>query len=210
MEVSTERGSVESSLRKRGALLEGHIQLLNGKHCSAVVDKATASMAPYDVEMMAIELAKSQYEHPPDVVIGHDVYDIQLAHAVAAEFAGVWEGGTLCVASRAVSIELANMGSPLTMERCMLDSSCIEAIRGKRVLIVSIVLQDESHLRELIQLVRYAGADTITLFSVAACTHLPKSVDNVDIQSMFQLDLRQYPKTLCAMCAKKEPWLQKR
>ncbi len=175
------------------ALFEGHFQLTSGRHSDHYMQCARVLQHPDIAERMGEELVariKGEKAGVPvrvDAVCAPAIGGIILGHVVARAFK-----------VRAIFAEREGGAGPLKLRRGF------EIKPGESVVAVEDVITTGGSLKEIVQLVRNAGAKVVGVAAVAERSAIP--VDFGETKSvLLKLPLKDYAPEDCPLCQKNIP-----
>ncbi len=175
--------TLERELVRRGALLDGHFRLSSGRHSERFVQKFRALEEPELVEQIAGTLALAMRALEPTVVVSAAVGGIVLGYEVARQF------GT-----KAIFVEKA-AGEPVLRRGFALGP-------GDRALVVEDVVTTGQSVREVLQVIRAAGAEAAGVGIVVR--REPVEFD-VPTTVLLELPVVSYDPANCPLCAAAVP-----
>jgi len=173
-------------LAARGALLDGHFRLSSGRHSARFIQKFRILEDPRIVEPIASRLAEGARGFAPTVVVSAAVGGIVLGYEVARKL------GTL-----ALFVEKEN-GVPVLRRGFALAAA-------DRVLVVEDVVTTGLSVREVISVVRAAGASV-----VAVAVIVRRAIVDFGVPAIALLDLpvESFDSADCPQCARGEPLVE--
>lgn len=167
-------------LERTGALLKGHFQLSSGMHSDSYVQCALALRDPRDAERIGRELTALFGGTRVDLVAGPAMGGVILAHE-AARAAGV------------PSVFSERENGRMTFRR----GFGMEA--GQKVLVVEDVITTGGSVREVLALIKNAGAEAVGVGSIVNRSGLD-SLDGAPLKSLVALSLAKYRPEECPLC----------
>jgi orotate phosphoribosyltransferase len=173
-------GDVEARLVRAGALLTGHFQLTSGRHSDRYVQCALLLSRPADAEAVCAALADRLADERPDLVVGPALGGVIVAHEVARRL------GTPCYFTERKDGEM-------TLRRGF------RIPQGARVVVVEDVVTTGGSVKEVVQLVRAAGAEVRAVGSLVC--RAPVSPFDVRYESLLKLVIESWEPSSCPLCA---------
>jgi orotate phosphoribosyltransferase len=174
---------LERELGARGALLSGHFRLSSGRHSNRFVQKYRILEDPRLVEDVARALAEAARRFSPTVVVSAAVGGIVLGYETARQL------GTL-----AIFVE-KEAGVPVLRRGFVLAS-------GDRAFVVEDVVTTGGSVREVIDVVRAAGAEVAGVGIVVRRAPIDFGVETI---ALLDLPIASYDPAACPQCAAGEP-----
>jgi orotate phosphoribosyltransferase len=172
-------GELERELSARGALLSGHFRLSSGRHSDRFVQKFRILEDPQLVERVARAIADRARTLAPSVVVSAAVGGIVLGYETARQL------GTL-----AIFVE-KDGGAPVLRRGFALGKS-------DRALIVEDVVTTGGSVREVIDVVRAAGAEVVGVGIIVR--RAPADFGVADI-ALLDLPIASFDPAECPQCA---------
>lgn len=166
-------------LAEHGALLEGHFRLSSGRHSDRFVQKFRILEDPRLVEPLAKELAARLRSFAPTVVVSAAVGGIVLGYEMGRQL-GV----------KAIFVEKEG-GIPKLRRNFVLSPT-------DRALVVEDVVTTGGSVREVIDVVRAAGAEVV---AVAALVRREPVEFGVPAVVLLELPIASYDPSDCPLCA---------
>jgi orotate phosphoribosyltransferase len=166
-------------LAEHGALLEGHFRLSSGRHSDRFVQKFRILEDPKLVEPLAKDLAERVRSFAPTVVVSAAVGGIVLGYELGRQL-GV----------KAIFVEKED-GTPKLRRNFVLSST-------DRAVVAEDVITTGGSVREVIQVVRAAGAEVV---AVAALVRREPVEFAVPAVVLLELPIASYDQADCPMCA---------
>jgi orotate phosphoribosyltransferase len=166
-------------LEARGAILGGHFRLSSGRHSNLFVQKFRILEDPRLVELVARALAEPLRELAPTVVVSAAVGGIVLGYETARQL------GTF-----GIFVEKEG-GKPALRRGFALGP-------GDRVAVVEDVVTTGGSVREVIEVVRAAGA---TVAAVGIIVRRAPADFGVPSIALLDLPIESYEPELCPQCA---------
>jgi len=170
-----------------GALLQGHFLLTSGKHSAQYMQCAQVLQYPRKAAILGEELAAQFEGLEIDTVIGPAMGGIIVAHEV---------GRSLGV--KAVFTERQN-GEMALRRGFKLNP-------GEKVLVVEDVITTGGSVREVINIVKEAGAIPVGVGVLVDRSGGKADFDGILLQSLLQLNIEAFETDNCPLCAKGIPW----
>lgn len=168
------------ALEQRGAVMRGHFRLSSGRHSDVFVQKFRVFEDPLLTRRLGEQMAALYEEEPFDTVASPAVGAIVLGYAVA-----------LAASSRMIFSERED--DRMTFRRGF------RLEPGERVLVVEDVVTTGASAREVVELVRQAGAEPI-----GTAVLLDRSDDPPDLgaplRSLVRLDAPSFTAEECPLC----------
>jgi orotate phosphoribosyltransferase len=170
--------ALSAALAERGALLEGHFRLSSGRHSDRFVQKFRILEDPSLVEPVARALAQAFADRKPTIVVSAAVGGIVLGYEVARQF-GI----------KAIFVE-KETGTPTLRRGFTLGA-------GDRALVVEDVVTTGASVKEVIDVVRSAGADVIGVGAIV----MRSPVDfGVPARALLELPMTSFTPDECPQC----------
>ncbi len=167
--------------RRVGALLDGHFLLTSGLHSPSYVQCALLLQYPELAERVTAPLAQAFRPTGVEVVVGPALGAIPLVYELARQ-----------LKARAIWAERAE--GRLTLRRSF------RVRRGERVLIAEDVVTTGGSVREVLGLMREAGAEVVGIAALVDRTGGPHREFGVPFVAVLRLDLHTYPPDACPLC----------
>jgi orotate phosphoribosyltransferase len=167
-------------LAERGALLEGHFRLSSGRHSDRFIQKFRILEDPALVEPIARELALLTRGFEPTVVVSAAVGGIVLGYEMGR-----------ALGTKAIFVEKEN-GVPTLRRGFRLTPH-------DRALVVEDVVTTGGSVREVIEVVRAAGADVVGVAIIVRRSPIDFGVPTVPLLD-FPVD--SYAPADCPLCAR--------
>lgn len=175
--------NLESELRSRGALLQGHFRLSSGRHSDRFIQKFRILEDPATLEPVAREIAQAFAAAKPTVVVSAAVGGILLGYEVAR-----------ALGTKAIFVEKES-GVPVLRRSFSLAPS-------DRALIVEDVVTTGGSVKEVLDLVRRSGAQ------IAGIGVIVRRADvdfGVPTHALLDMPIVSYDAAQCPQCARGEP-----
>lgn len=166
-------------LRARGALQNGHFRLSSGRHSDRFVQKFRILEDPQIVEPIARAIAESVKAFRPTIVVSAAVGGIVLGYETAR-----------ALGTHAIFVEKEG-GAP-TLRRGF------ELGAGDRALVVEDVITTGQSVREVLEVVRARGAETV---AIAAIVRREPQEFGVPSVALLDLPVASFDPADCPLCA---------
>ena len=172
-------------LKDAGALMTGHFRLTSGLHSGNYIQCAKALVYPRDVEFFArklIEIMPDDVDYVVSPAIGALVIGYKVADLLGVPFifAERDKDGKMAL-RRGLSIE-----------------------KGKKIVIVEDVITTGGSVKEVSELLRGRGVETVKIVSMVRRNDL-EEIGGVPYESLVFLDFEQYAQEDCPICEKGIP-----
>ncbi|MHC5212626.1 MAG: orotate phosphoribosyltransferase [Planctomycetota bacterium] len=177
-------GDVEARLVRAGALLTGHFQLTSGRHSDRYVQCALLLSRPKDAEAVCTALAERLRALEPDLVVGPALGGVIVAHEVARRL------GTPCFFTERKDGE-------------MVLRRGFSIPKGARVVVVEDVVTTGGSVKEVLDLVRAAGAEVLAVGSLVC--RAKESPFDVRYESLLQIVVESWEPSDCPLCKQGTP-----
>jgi orotate phosphoribosyltransferase len=174
---------LRSALVARGALLEGHFHLSSGRHSDRYVQKFRILEDPALLEPVGRALAEEFRALRPSVVVSAAVGGIPLGYEVARH-----------LGTKAIFMEKED-GVPVLRRGFRLSGE-------DRALVVEDVVTTGQSVREVIDVVRAAGAQVIGVGLIVARSRIDFSVPT---RALLDLPMESYEPDECPCCRAGDP-----
>jgi len=171
--------ALERELGARGALLSGHFRLSSGRHSNRFVQKFRILEDPHLVEDVARALAVQARRYAPTIVVSAAVGGIILGYETARQL------GTL-----AIFVE-KEAGLPVLRRGFALAP-------GDRAFVVEDVVTTGGSVREVIDVVRAAGAEVAGVGIVVRRAPVDFGIETI---ALLDLPIASYDPAECPQCA---------
>ena len=175
--------NLEQELKTRGALLDGHFKLSSGRHSSRFIQKFRILEDPAIVEPIAREIAQTFRDVKPTVVVSAAVGGIILGYEVAR-----------ALGTKAIFVEKEG-GVPVLRRNFALDS-------GDRALVVEDVVTTGGSVKEVLDVVRKAGA---SVAGVGVIVQRGEADFGVPTRALLEMPIVSYDQDDCPQCKAGEP-----
>lgn len=182
-----DQGEVLQIFQDTGALLEGHFLLTSGKHSARYMQCAQVLQHPRIAGQLGYELAQKFSGMEIDTVIGPAMGGILVAHEV---------GKALGV--KAIFTERQN--GEMSLRRGFKLSP------GEKVLVVEDVITTGGSVKEVIQIVREAGAVPVGVGVLVDRSSGKADFDGLLLHSLAQVNIEAFEPENCPLCAQGIPW----
>ena len=166
-------------LERLGAVLDGHFLLSSGRHSNRFIQKFRILERPSLLEPIARALAGRFAEQRPTVVVSAAVGGIVLGYEVAR-----------ALGARAIFVE-KERGVPVLRRGFTLSPD-------DRVLVVEDVITTGRSMREVVDIVRAAGAKVVGLGAIVR--RGPVADLGADTFALLDLPLESYEPSACPQC----------
>lgn len=176
--------SVLEHFRESRAILEGHFLLSSGLHSNRYLQCALVLMYPWRAEAITKHIA-AKYDAPkPDVVIGPAMGGITFAYELARAF-------------HVPALFTERVDAKFALRRGFTLSP------GQNVLIAEDVVTTGGSVKEVMDVVRAAGAKTV---AVACCVHRTKTNPfDVPLFSAMTMEVEAWSADQCPLCKAGSP-----
>jgi orotate phosphoribosyltransferase len=175
---------LRAALAERGALLDGHFRLSSGRHSDRFVQKFRILEDPQIVERIAATLADRAKPFAPTVVVSAAVGGIVLGYETARQ---------LGAGFKAIFVEKENGVAALRRGFALGP--------GDRAFVVEDVVTTGGSVREVLEVVRARGAETV---AVGAIVRRQPSDFGVPTLPLLDLPVVSYEPSACPQCARGE------
>jgi orotate phosphoribosyltransferase len=175
--------TLRRELIERGALLEGHFRLSSGRHSQRFIQKFRMLEDPAIVEPIARELAQRVRSYAPNVVVSAAVGGIVLGYEVARQ-----------LGTKAIFVE--KEGGRATLRRGF------RLGEGDRAFIVEDVVTTGGSVREVLDVVRNAGAIAV---AVGIIVQREPADFGVPSLALLELPVASFDPVACLQCAQGAP-----
>jgi orotate phosphoribosyltransferase len=172
-----------AELATRGALLDGHFRLSSGRHSARFIQKFRMLEDPRLVEEVASDIAERARTFEPTVVVSAAVGGIVLGYEVASQL------GTL-------ALFVEKEGGVPTLRRGFRIGP------NDRALVVEDVVTTGLSVREVIEVVRAAGA---SIAAVAVAVRREPVDFGVPSIALLDIPVESYEAASCPLCARDVP-----
>jgi orotate phosphoribosyltransferase len=175
--------ALAEALVERGALLNGHFRLSSGRHSDRFIQKFRILEDPVMVESIAKQLAELARPLQPTIVVSAAVGGIVLGYEVARQL------GTL-------AIFVEKEGGVASLRRGFALGA------HDRVFVVEDVVTTGGSVREVLDVVKARGAETV---GVGVIVRRAPAEFGVATVAMLDMPVVSYDAAECPQCAKGEP-----
>ena len=166
--------------KRTGGVLHGHFLLTSGRHSDTYMQCAKLFVHPEDSERLCGELSKKLTEFKPDAVVSPAVGGIIMGYEVARQL-GV------------VNFFAERQDGKMTLRRGF------EIEKGMRVIVVEDVVTTGGSVKEVIELVKNAGAEVVAVASI-----VDRSGGKVDFgypyRALLSMEVVSYEAEECPLC----------
>jgi len=180
------REAILETFREAGALLEGHFLLSSGLHSPKYLQCALVLQDPARAERLCGRLARAFADDRVETVVSPAMGGILVAYELARAL-----GATAIFAER----EEGRM--------CLRRGFRIEP--GRRVLLAEDVVTTGGSLREVLALVREAGAEVVGVAALVDRTSGRDPGFGMPLTALVQLDVPTHTPEECPLCQKGVP-----
>ncbi len=170
---------LQRQLAQRGALLDGHFRLSSGRHSARFVQKFRILEDPALVEPLARALADALRAYEPSLIVSAAVGGIVLGYEVARAL-GV----------KGIFVEKED-GKPVLRRGFALAP-------GQRVAVVEDVITTGGSVREVLDVVRAAGAQPVV---VGAIVQRGAADFGLPLYALLQVPIASFDAAQCPQCA---------
>jgi orotate phosphoribosyltransferase len=174
---------LETILKNRGALLDGHFRLSSGRHSNRFIQKFRILEDPKIVEPVACEIADAFRPANPTVVVSAAVGGIILGYEVGR-----------ALGTKAIFVEKQD-GTPVLRRSFQLEPS-------DRVLVVEDVVTTGGSVKEVLDVVRAKGASVV---GVGVIVRRGEADFGVKTHALLDMPIVSYDAESCPQCAAGEP-----
>jgi len=187
-EKRLDQDEILQMFKDTGALLQGHFLLTSGKHSAQYMQCAQVLQHPRKAAQLCNELAlKFEQAVDIDTVIGPAMGGIVVAHEV---------GRSLGV--KAIFTERQN--GEMVLRRGFKLSP------GEKVLVVEDVITTGGSVKEVIAIVKEAGAIPVGVGVLVDRSGGKADFDGLLLHSLIQMNIEAYEPEGCPLCAQGLPW----
>lgn len=181
---------VMKRFEQAGAIQKGHFKLTSGVHSDTYIQCAQVMQYPEFMHSLCSELGKKFRGDDIDVIVGPAVGAIIMSH-VMARVLGPWV--------RAIFTEREN--GKMILRRSF------EIKKGEKVLVVEDVITTGSSAKEVIEIVKQRGGNTVGL-AVLIDRSKGKLDFGVKMRSLLTLEIKIYQPENCPLCQKGIPVME--
>ncbi len=182
-----DQNDIMEIFKETGALLQGHFLLTSGKHSAQYMQCAQVLQYPKIAAQFGKELALKFEDVEIETVIGPAMGGIIVAHEV---------GKSLGI--RALFTERQN--GEMALRRGFKLSP------GEKVLVVEDVITTGGSVKEVIAIVKEAGAIPVGVGVLVDRSGGKSDFDGVLLNSLLQVNIEAYEPDHCPLCAQGLPW----
>jgi orotate phosphoribosyltransferase len=175
---------LREALAERGALLDGHFRLSSGRHSDRFVQKFRILEDPQIVERIAAALAQQARPFAPTVVVSAAVGGIVLGYETARQ---------LGAGFKAIFVEKENGVAALRRGFALGP--------GDRAFVVEDVVTTGGSVREVLEVVRACGAETVAVGAIVRRQPADFGVPSI---ALLDLPVVSYEPSACPQCARGE------
>ena len=188
MIIKTEE--VMKKFEQAGGIQKGHFKLTSGVHSDTYIQCAQIMQYPEFMHSLCIELGKKFRGDDIDVIVGPAVGAIIMSH-VMARVLGPWV--------RAIFTEREN--GKMILRRSF------EIRKGEKVLVVEDVITTGSSAKEVIEIVKERGGNTVGL-AVLIDRSQERLGFGIKMRSLLTLEIKIYQPEDCPLCQKGIPIIE--
>ncbi len=178
--------AVKDLLKQTGAIMEGHFLLTSGLHSPMYVEKFNVLQRPRYTEKLCQSLAEYFSGQGVETVVGPMTGGIILAHEVGKAL------GTRAIFTERVDGKMA-FRRGFTLHA------------GERVLIVEDIVTTGGSVREVIDVVRTAGAVPVGIGILVDRSAGKVDFSGIPYKALLTLDIQAYRPENCPLCAQHIP-----
>lgn len=168
------------------AIMEGHFLLTSGLHSARYVEKFNVLQHPLQTQKLCEAMAAKFQDAHIETVIGPMTGGILLAHETGK-----------ALGTRAIFTE-REQGKMMLKRGFSLH-------KGERVLIVEDIVTTGGSIREVIDVVRHAGAIPVAVSMLVDRSGGKADFEGVPATALLHLDVKAYDPAHCPLCAQKIP-----
>ena len=181
---------VMKRFEQAGAIQKGHFKLTSGVHSDTYIQCAQIMQYPEFMHSLCSELGKKFRGDDIDVIVGPAVGAIIMSH-VMARVLGPWV--------RAIFTEREN--GKMILRRSF------EIRKGEKVLVVEDVITTGSSAKEVIEIVKERGGNTVGL-AVLIDRSQERLGFGIKMRSLLTLEIKIYQPEDCPLCQKGIPIIE--
>lgn len=175
-----EREQILTIFKETGVMLEGHFLLTSGKHSNRYMQCAQLFQYPQYSRLLCSELAERFMGERIDLVVGPAVGGIIIAYETAA-----------CMGIRNIFAE--------RQDGAMVFRRGFKVKSGERVLVCEDVVTTGGSVKEVIALLKEAGAEVVGVGSIVDRSGGKVDFD-VRFESVMAIDIDTYEPNHCPLC----------
>jgi len=180
------REAILETFREAGALLEGHFLLSSGLHSPKYLQCALVLQDPARAERLCSRLARAFADDRVETVVGPAMGGILVAYELARAL-----GATAIFAEREEGRMRLRRGFRIEP--------------GRRVLLAEDVVTTGGSLREVLALVREAGAEVVGVAALVDRTSGRDPAFGMPLTALVQLDVPTHVPEECPLCREDVP-----
>ena len=177
---------VRALLVKTGAIMDGHFLLTSGLHSPHYVEKFNVLQHPQYTQRLCEAMAEKFKDARIEIVVGPVTGGILLAHETGK-----------ALGTRAIFTE--RVGGKMTFRRGF--SLC----EGERVLIVEDIVTTGGSIKEVIDVVKAAGAVPVAVSMLIDRSGGKAAFGDVPATALLTMSVETYTPEQCPLCAKGIP-----
>ena len=177
---------VRALLVKTGAIMDGHFLLTSGLHSPHYVEKFNVLQHPQYTQRLCEAMAEKFKDARIEIVVGPVTGGILLAHETGK-----------ALGTRAIFTE--RVGGKMTFRRGV--SLC----EGERVLIVEDIVTTGGSIKEVIDVVKAAGAVPVAVSMLVDRSGGKAAFGDVPATALLTMSVETYTPEQCPLCAKGIP-----
>jgi orotate phosphoribosyltransferase len=175
--------NLEQELKDRGAILDGHFKLSSGRHSNRFIQKFRILEDPAILAPVAALIADAFRQTRPTLVVSAAIGGVLLGYEVAR-----------ALGTKAIFVEKEN-GVPVLRRNFRIDPA-------DRVLVVEDVVTTGGSVKEVLELVRAAGA---TIVGVGVIVQRADVDFGVRMHRLLDMPIDSYDAAQCPQCRRGEP-----
>lgn len=180
------QGEVRALLVKTGAIMDGHFLLTSGLHSPHYVEKFNVLQHPAYTAQLCAAMAEKFKDAQIETVVGPVTGGILLAHETGKS-----------LGTRAIFTE--RVDGKMTFRR----GFSLRA--GERVLIVEDIVTTGGSIKEVIEVVKAAGAVPVAVSMLVDRSGGKADFGDVPSTALLTMDVETYAPETCPLCAKGVP-----
>lgn len=177
---------VRALLVKTGAIMDGHFLLTSGLHSPHYVEKFNVLQHPAYTAQLCAAMAKKFKDAQIETVVGPVTGGILLAHETGKS-----------LGTRAIFTE--RVDGKMTFRRGF------SLHKGERVLIVEDIVTTGGSIKEVIEVVKAAGAVPVAVSMLVDRSGGKADFGDVPAAALLTMDVETYAPESCPLCAKGIP-----